>query len=136
MDTSEQYIKMRLAAISDLGEGDYPLSVVGRASGDFEVGHDVFVDRFGNFYYFSEGTVPNSGKYCQLERQDQLQEMVGGYSFHIWTGRDGLVMTASTGNRDSHMIGNNFVTMEQLGLAFVMKENYNKVWTGEGWVIA
>ena len=46
-----------------------------------------------------------------LPRQDQLQEMVEKDNFSVKA-----------------------TSMEQLWLAFVMKEKYNKQWNGEGWV--
>jgi len=72
-----------------------------------------------------------------LPRQDQLQEMVGEYPdcFHkfnnwleSWQGfEDDKAKTEYVGQ---------FNSMEQLWLAFVMKERYNKVWNGEDWVKA
>lgn len=119
MDTSEQYIKMRLAAISDLGMGlpiECPCNLI---SGD------VWVDSKGDWYYSTEE------RHCQLECQDQLQEMVeydrleqlldpfiGFYNRQPWAGKaDGVPPS-----------------MEQLWLAFVMKEKYNKTWDGEVWI--
>lgn len=36
-------------------------------------------------------------------------------------------------NRLKHAMANIY-SMEQLWFAFVMKENYNKIWNGEGWI--
>ncbi len=62
--------------------------------------------------------------------QDQLQEMVANgdcaydlfHRFEIWVNYyDGEISQLE-------------LSMEQLWLAFVMKENHNKVWSDEGWV--
>ena len=73
-----------------------------------------------------------------LPRQDQLQEMLGGYEETL-----ALLMNYfgdpcdSLGNRDGLSINNDyfnrFTSMEQLWLAFYMKEKYNKVWDGKNW---
>ena len=113
MDTSETYIKMRLAAIPDLGLGTPILSAM------FVVTEYVFVDNKGDFYIHCD----RAPYWCQLERQDQLQEMVDMslkekvYRFSLWA----LFYTTK------------FTLMEQLWLAFVIKEKYNKIWDGKGW---
>lgn len=64
--------------------------------------------------------------------QDQLQEMVGGYGagfidwFH-WRNTIYPQMQNPFGKEWR------FDSYEQLWLAFVMKEKYNKVWDGEKW---
>jgi len=70
-----------------------------------------------------------------LPRQDQLQEMVGNSPYNniqnaMWSILDNLHKYAFTPN-----IFNEFIptSMEQLWLAFVMKEKYGKVWNGEEW---
>ncbi|KKL69477.1 hypothetical protein LCGC14_2114590 [marine sediment metagenome] len=65
MDTSETYIKMRLAAILDLGIGKQPYELCLTPP-------DAWVDAKGDFYTHTY----KEPYYCQLERQDQLQEMV------------------------------------------------------------
>ncbi len=76
-----------------------------------------------------------------LPRQDQLQEMVLGF----WGYKDGqerittwkvvtrrfLEFQVNLGNDYCRKNWN--ASMEQLWLAFVMKENHNKVWDGEEW---
>jgi hypothetical protein len=71
-----------------------------------------------------------------LPRQDQLQEMIGGSPYNnvknsMFSILDDLHRFAFTPN-----IFNDFIplTMEQLWLAFVMKEKYSKVWNGTDWV--
>ena len=116
MDTSEQFIKMRLTAIPYLGLGTSILS------GMFVVTEDVFVDNKGDFYIHCD----RAPYWCQLERQDQLQKMVKSDKdiFHQLGSLCNFIFTAYVGILTS---------MEQLWLAFVMKEKYNKVWDGETW---
>jgi len=113
MDTSKQYIKMRLAATPDLGAG-IPMS--------FSISwrtETVLVDGKGDWYYSTKDEC------VQLEGQDQLQRMMGLSlpellgSWFRW-----LLLGLSQ---------ECFDTLEKLGLAFVMKEVYNKVWNGENW---
>jgi len=126
MDTSETYIKMRRVAIPFLEMGNPP---------KFSCGTEVcwqttFVctDIKGDFYYSSEDET------FQLERQDQLQEMVRpipkygdkvspynlSWSFYQF------VHQSNPKERGD--------TFEQLWLAFVMKEKFNKTWNGEDWI--
>ena len=75
--------------------------------------------------------------------QDQLQEMVreGGipqkgrlvYRFYGWL--QSLVVEEDDPN-DNYFSNPNlkYESLEQLWLAFVMKEKYNKTWDGESWI--
>jgi hypothetical protein len=73
-----------------------------------------------------------SGDYSVwLPRQDQLQEMIGNFPDvlkklydEIWTGDHGMYLGDW---------GAKCTSMEQLWLAFVMKEKFNKTWNGEKW---
>jgi len=123
MDTSEQYIKMRKMAIPNLGMGIPP-----GPSGTFLDGvMYVWVDNKGDWYYFTETEA------FQLERQDQLQAMAGyrdhenSYAllktFERWVTGECLEDARKTQ-----------WSMEQLWFAFVMKENYRKLWNGEDWM--
>jgi hypothetical protein len=62
-----------------------------------------------------------------LPRQDQLQEMIGSEWRYIFSGFMWWYADADT--RRLEMIG----SIEQLWLAFMMKEKFNKVWNGEEW---
>ena len=113
MDTSKQYIKMRLAATPDLGAGiPMSFSISWRSE-------TVLVDGKGDWYYSTKDEC------VQLEGQDQLQRMMGLSlpellgSWFRW-----LLLGLSQ---------ECFDTLEKLWLAFVMKEVYNKVWNGENW---
>ncbi len=136
MDTSEQYIKMRQAAIPDLGMGtppNYPLGDDGVAWVDY----CVFIDRHGRYYYSTINMQPIGEVVMstfQLERQDQLQEMV---PTKIGSTKPNYKMISELNHFfdywDTEGIPNFLNTWEQLWLAFCMSEKYNKHWDGSGW---
>ncbi len=122
---------MRLAAIPDLGLGT--LSTIDMHEQD-EDGVEYLVDATGDFYVLTR-----AGLECQLERQDQLQEMVIGtkhthllaHEFALWWHGGEELGRQHAG----HVSPNGCdASMEQLWLAFVMKEKYHKIWTGEEWI--
>lgn len=144
MDTSETYIKMRLAAAQWLGMGCKPeTDIMANAGRDLSLGSplilrvetykrisgDVWLDLKGDYYYDSGVGA------CQLEGQDQLQEMINYFGL-----LDKLLKFAkfAQDNIDPYFEEDKheFTSMEQLWLAFVMKEKYNKVWNGEVWIEA
>lgn len=96
--------------------------------------------------WVSEGNPswPSSGCYriedcIWLPHQSQLQDMVLKYS-----KQSPLELAVSFGNTQYELLFNNRIqvakfperdtSMEQLWLAFVMKERYSKVWNGEDWI--
>jgi len=122
MDKSETYIKMRLAAIPDLGMGipiECPCNLIV---------NDVWVDSKGDWYYSTEDEV------FQLERQDQLQGMVAipkTASIPTMTQLTMFYQFWQKSLASSHSGIPYFAifnSMEQLWLAFVMKELYSKIW--------
>jgi len=129
MDTSKEYILMCEKALPDMGGWGYN-------DGDFCV-------RKGRVYVWNHVHAERNGwgtgeKCIPLFRQDQLQEIArhhkeGWYDtreinnlclFWNWWRR---VELSSYCHADE-------VTMEQLWLAFVMKEKFNKKWNGLNWV--
>ena len=132
MDTSETYIGMRLAAIPDLGLGAGDIEAIKE---ERRVIHKIsesppnriFVDDRGNFI-FTHTEDLSIVTLCQLERQDQLQAMVRTKNkndcFYLLSDFTEFVRVYKKDWDTS---------MEQLWLAFVMKENRSKVWTGEKW---
>jgi len=128
MDTSETYIKMRLAAIPYLGRGVNSPRSVGHELNWLTDSHEgVFIDTNGNFFVATkEGAV-------QLERQDQLQGMLGwhrnplGYIEPLYRY---ITMGEELGEQ---MLGE---SMEQLWLSFYMHEKHGKKWDGERWIDA
>lgn len=65
--------------------------------------------------------------YIWLPRQDQLQEIL---KYQL----GGMIMLFHEWIEKSVFPDNTHDSMEQLWLAFVMKELHNKVWNGEEWV--
>ena len=125
MDTSETYIKMRLAAIPDLGMGEPPQVDWDKPRWSND---KVFVDTKGDFYYADEE------KACQLERQDQLQEMMREASEVILLESFFCFVFNPNKNFWQTEYTRQFTSMEQLWLAFVMSQLYNKVWNREQWI--
>lgn len=124
MDTSKTYINMRLAAIPDMGLGEKPLRPYHFVKGIPDLSKQVVIDLKGNWYHITTKT----SEVCQLERQDQLQEMVRR------RGDDGVDLHAKLASFVYDWSQNyGGWSMEQLWLAFVMKGN-NKVWDGENWI--
>uniref|UniRef100_A0A6M3KXA7 Uncharacterized protein n=1 Tax=viral metagenome TaxID=1070528 RepID=A0A6M3KXA7_9ZZZZ len=125
MDSSETYIKMRMAAIPDLGIGTPSLRPFHFVKAIPDLSKQVLIDVKGDWYHITK-----PGHECQLERQDQLQAMVKlnlpelEMSFHDFC-------LHSIYARDARYL----LSMEQLWLAFVMKENYGKIWENEKWVV-
>ena len=129
MDTSETYIKQ-----SDCPEIQglvrYKPAVLtffdeGKKERPLRIGED------GSYFW--------GKKEIWLPRQDQLQEMVipedekdclNKYIVLLDDFQD-WVLNDCTGLEWAHL---HAVTMEQLWLAFVMKEKFNKTWNGDKWV--
>ena len=119
MDNSETFIKMCEKAVEIQIINPCKLHV-------FEEGN----------YYANNGEVSiaqydsHDDEGIWLPRQDQLQEMliepkITGDYHPIWKLAVGVAKFV-----DSEFQAD---SMEQLWLAFVMKEKYNKVWNGEDW---
>jgi hypothetical protein len=151
MDTSTIYIEMCEKAtdiqqnwLNHDTEGDFavPSKTVRSYNGFWElqpnkvliVGNDDEYD----LTITKQGDINKTGA-IWLPRQDQLQEMVGVKTagdledcglLKGWD--DGSGWAAIDGYRDSRIFDN--FSMEQLWLAFVMKEKYNKTWDGVDWV--
>jgi len=128
MDTSETYIKMcekaeeiqEQARTNGIEYGDY---IYVTATNDFAryTGEVELVRGEKGYKYAPFGVI-------FIPRQDQLQEMVGEeyainllYQFHQYY------------NTKYREIPGNW-SVEQLWLAFVMKEKYNKIWVDGNWV--
>jgi len=76
------------------------------------------VGEFGAFW--------DDGGFIWLPTQERLQEMIGVY--------DVLISTKVINNM--LMLKNQFRSVQELLLAYVMKFKYHKFWTGEKWVKA
>ncbi len=82
-----------------------------------------------------------------LPRQDQLQKIAFDYlkrNFPSWDSNDKIIgynfdvsnlLCAFHNFTDLRELFKQSTSMEQLWLAFVMKEKYNKIWTGKEWEV-
>jgi len=116
MDTSETFIKMcDCPEIQELHPQLMIASIEHYYKGvyQYEIDSEGVV-RFWTGHYF-----------IWLPRQDQLQAMMGET---IWL----LLIHFGKFLTDGYV--HRFTSMEQLWLAFVMKENYNKTWNSEEWI--
>jgi hypothetical protein len=79
----------------------------------------------------------SSNIHIYLPRQDQLQKMIkrGDAVFFPYSLLWRLYRAISPDSKNN-IYNPNFTSMEQLWLAFVMKEKYNEVWNGEEWIKA
>lgn len=135
MDTSKKYIKMcsKAKEIQELWKpraGDFNFK-----NGEVDIGiYGMYVD------------ITQSGRPIWLPRQDQLQDLIKedyrsvpnkkyisfrGMSeyFYKFVDENQLQMIDKNGNKTCVC-----ESMEQLWLAFVMREKYNKIWNGRDWV--
>lgn len=135
MDTSETYIKMCDCEEIQSRAKDYTYFLC-------EINIPVEgIFQFDNDFLYHK---MNSENLIWLPRQDQLQEMVIGHwnrdserTGHLYLRtcvslavRFASFVRAVAPTSDSK---NRECSMEQLWLAFVMKELHNKVWDGEHW---
>ena len=131
MDTLETYIKMRLTAIPDMGMGT-PMG--------FSINWQseaILIDEKGDWYYSTKDEA------VQLERQDQLQEMVlpnpnkkdaWGEPFEDDLKTDHVFWLFLDFSKTLQERKRSQQTGEQLWLRYVMKKKYNKTWDGEKWI--
>jgi len=138
MDTSKEYIEMckKAEEIQELwnpsigdwyfGRGHY-YEIIPHFKNEFEVFILCDYDSEGGHFHLEPNHIDKSIE-IWLPRQDQLQEMVGGTS--LWK----IVSI----HRHCHLIDTHVPSasssMEQLWLAFVMKEKYDKTWDGKDWI--
>ena len=125
MDTSETYIKMCERAEEIQKHIFDPEDTTKCICGGLET--------LGSFHLFYDVFALKPTHTVWLPRQDQLQEMIP------------LIVEGQTGYPEvSAAVLNKFLTfqwngfyksMEQLWLAFVMKEKCNKIWDGEAWIV-
>jgi len=90
---------------------------------------DSYIDKFSNSSYemHKVGKRGSTDKCVFLPRQDQLQEMVNqNTNYTIALNGFGLIIK----NREFILIDKQF-SWEQLWLAFVMHEKFNRVWNEE-----
>ncbi len=138
MDTSEQYIKMCdceeiQSQRKRISEWDGKLWMFNEG-GDFIT--NAKLARLGSERATRATSGKNSPKLVWLPRQDQLQEMVDNVPTYI--EKLGNIFRAVRDFKltERHWAEKDFpfTSMEQLWLAFVMKEKYSKVWDGQKWL--
>ena len=120
---------------------DAPTNLADNARWRFtNFGEDKFV-RVGGVY--NEAGYASKYELIWLPRQDQLQEMIEDETLFPAHRRATLIVNWLQNEQWFDKDGNshwkhqiNYDSMEQLWLAFVMKEKYNKVWNGEDWISA
>jgi len=70
-----------------------------------------------------------------LPRQDQLQEMIKmRFQNHLWSMAIYFGEWLQNKENFAGLSPIDNKSMEQLWLAFVMKEKYNKIWNGKNWI--
>lgn len=137
MDVSNEYIKMcKNARLSwEPKVGDYCLAIRGYSDYDFrhrndngvlgivtKIDEDVFaiepIEKDATAWYSIKESI-------FLPRQDQLQEMMGGFPYVI----RGLRQYWEQDNNEFHISG------EQITLKYLMNITFGKVWDGSEWII-
>jgi len=130
MDTSETYARMRFRAIPSLGIGTAPDD-----EGLRWLRGSVYVDQLGNFFYAWWQVEKQNHIIFQLERQDQLQEMIEEKRPYFLLMELEIEANRGLGFDEGWTpYWRSFPSWEQLLLAFVYKQRYNKVWNGDDWV--
>ena len=117
MDTSKEYIKMCDAAEESEEIGNSHTM----GYGDFFIPRNILEVQVccnpDTVEWLNNEETHNSNDFIWLPRQDQLQEIWNDKGVK-WLEEDETIFAES---------------MEQLWLAFMMKEKYNKVWDGGEW---
>ena len=156
MDFSETYVKMcekatEIQEYLKTGFGLFTLHILPEAinvltnwqnkfKGNY-ARHDLALDHSGNYWLIP----PVIAQCIWLPRQDQLQEMLRSRTAGIlrypqlvvalsrWLEANDYLETIPAFAKFSEATSCPFFSMEQLWLAFVMKELYQKVWSGTEW---
>ncbi len=120
MDTSETYIKM--------SDNDLVQSLAELLSLETkQCSHFVKADDHKTIIWASNMIVtPPAIKFIRLFRQDQLQEMLDE--------KIAWVLAKDFAAKVYHLSSDTGMSMEQLWLAFVMSERYQKIWDGTDWI--
>ena len=113
MDLTLEYVEMMIQAKEVRQK--VPRNFDGTASG------------INNFFGYSKII----DKMVWLPRQDQLQNMVEGEFWQLHYDMYHFMQTIYMDNWNAAEI---FLSMEQLWLAFVMDDKFDKKWNGEKWV--
>ena len=141
MDKSKKYIEMCEKAATDLGGAyDKPPDHSDFIAMEQTVGQRNFEVMCGLAMWrrlAPYDPISSNRLIIKLYKQDQLQEMImDGESFIAKLSQfiNSMLTRAGLGHFVSRPNTHQFGSMEQLWLAFVMKEKYNKIWNGKEWV--
>ena len=126
MDTSETYIKMCERADLKPHNSEHDRQ--------WQDGDCYFLDEKVDVYTFWHYPT-HIYNAIWLPRQDQLQEMVDGDVYEKVCNFYDFVNDVVGWELMKYKLKEDYFTsMEQLWLAFVMKEKINKTWNGEDWI--
>ena len=146
MDTTEKYVKMcekaeEIQKLSFIGHGDWYAYLRHKEGKDWPpVEHSPIVELItvNRDDGKSSHVFNDSIEHCWLPRQDQLQEILwisgkqnNPYHLAYEVSKFGIESKAN------EIKGHGYAdakSMEQLWLAFIMKEKYQKIWNGEDWI--
>jgi hypothetical protein len=136
MDTSEQFRKMceKAEEIQQIYRKWLKEECGGRTGVTISSKNGIL----DNYAVTSEGKFLDKDASVWLPRQDELQEMLTGVGVIAGDWQD--VLWEFTQEMfdffDEHRVGyyKCFTSMEQLWLAFVMKERWNKLWEKGDWI--
>jgi hypothetical protein len=126
MDTSKEYILMCEKAVEIQEVKDF------FNEGDFVV-NPLSFKKTSSVISYSRAKIDINQNMIWLPRQDQLQGMVEycpldliqKFKNFCWRSHEGIKLDYEAVSK---------MSMEQLWLAFVMKEKYNKTWNGKEWI--
>lgn len=82
------------------------------------------IETYSDDFYIEE-------KYTWLPTQEQLQKMISRNWYDVFCK---FLWWHSDDDKSSEEFESMFTSMNEVWLAFVMKEKYNKVWNGKEWV--
>jgi hypothetical protein len=143
MDTSETYIKMcDCEEIQSLRREERHTNTGKWKAGDYWTDllrkHIFIVPQYIDAWADLPDYLHHPSECIWLPTQSQLQEMVKKHwdDYSIVACLDDFqdwVLNQCDGLEWSHKVKN--LSMEQLWLAFVIKELHNKVWDGEKWIL-
>jgi hypothetical protein len=126
MDNTELYIKMCDKAVEIQDQqpemGLAPLN-----------NEKVFLGLNGNYWIGAMDWVEQQIYYIWLPKQDQLQNMIDNL-FYTTKNNTGLINMVIGIDYWARMEKDIYLSMEQLWLAFMMREMYKKKWNGENWI--
>ncbi len=127
MDTSSDYTKMCAKATEIMSTwhyefGDFYVSLVADIASESQtIVSDLELQR----------SYMQQIKAVWLPRQDQLQALILDQHATPW---DLVIEFANTLMSDKARYFENFPSMEQIWLAYIMDKKFNKKWTGKDWL--